>query len=384
MPEDLLSSLVFLPLAAWGVLLFFRGGFWRADQRLADHPDYDGPWPDVAAVIPARDEEATIGLTVSSLLAQDYPGRLSVLVVDDNSSDRTAETVRSLIGTPEKVKLINGEPVPEGWTGKLWALQQGVDSVDRHLGGAEYILFTDADIEHDPASLRRLVAKAEMDGLGLVSLMVKLRFKSYWERALLPAYVFFFQKLYPFPRVNDKDRPEAAAAGGCMLVRRDALLASGGLEAIRDRVIDDCALAARIKAVKPVWLGLTGKVHSLRAYDGLTGIWMMVARSAFVQLRHSLWLLLATVLGMTLFYLAPPVITGAGLLLSGPMITVSGLGAWLLSALAVLPTLRFYKLSPLLAPTLPFAALLFVLMTLDSARRHWQGQGAAWKGRTYG
>ena len=360
-----------LSLVVWLVLLFFRGRFWRADQRLDPNTPELAAWPAVIAVIPARNEAATIGRSVASLLGQNYPGAFSLVVVDDDSDDGTAAAA----GVSDRLTVVSGEPLPPGWTGKLWAVHQGLE----RTGDAAFVLLTDADIEHPPQSLRRLVAKAEQGDLDLVSLMVRLRCETFWERLLIPAFVFFFQKLFPFPRVNDPDRPEAAAAGGCMLVRRAALERSGGIEAIRHRLIDDCALAAGIKPGGPIWLGLTEDVHSLRAYQRLGEIWTMVARTAYEQLRRSPLALIGTMFGMAVIYLVPPlaVVGGDG------VARACGLAAWLLMVVAYRPTLRLYGLPAWHGLLLPVAALFYSLMTIDSARRHGRGQGGAWKGRSY-
>ena len=360
-----------LSLIVWLVLVFFRGGFWRADQRLDPDTPEPGAWPAVVAVIPARNEAASIGRAVGSLLGQDYPGEFSVIVVDDDSDDGTAAAA----GVSDRLSVVSGKPLPSGWTGKLWAVHQGLE----HTGDAAFVLLTDADIEHPPQSLRRLVAKAEEGDLDLVSLMVRLRCETAWERLLIPAFVFFFQKLFPFPRVNDPDRPEAAAAGGCMLVRRAALERAGGIEAIRDRLIDDCALAAAIKPGGPIWLGLSGDVRSLRSYQRLGQIWTMVARTAYEQLRRSPLALAGTVIGMAVIYLVPPLAVVGGDVVA----RACGLAAWLLMAAAYRPTLRLYGLPPWHGLLLPVAAFFYSLMTIDSARRHWRGQGGAWKGRSY-
>jgi hopene-associated glycosyltransferase HpnB len=357
---------------AWGWLLLFRGNFWTADQRLnGGGPDREF-WPDVVAVIPARDEAPTVGVTVASLLNQDYPGLVRVVVVDDGSTDGTAEAA----GSDPRLTVVAGQPLEPGWTGKLWAMNQGLAKAAEVAPEARYVLFTDADIEHDPGNLRRLVDKAEWESLDLVSLMVRLRCESFWERLLIPAFVFFFQKLYPFRWVNDPDSRTAGAAGGCMLVRLLALREAGGLGPIRDRVIDDCALGALLKKEGPIWLGLARDgTRSLRAYEGLGEIWRMVARTAFVQLDHSPFKLLGTLVGMTFLYLLPP----ASAFLGHP----TGVAAWLLMALAYWPTLRLYERPAWEGLLLPLAGLLYTLMTLDSARRHWLGRGGAWKGRSY-
>lgn len=365
-----------LSLAVWLGLLFMRGGFWRADQRLGNAGDLES-WPSVAAVIPARDEAATIGATVSSLLDQDYAGDVRVIVVDDNSIDGTAGAA----GGPDRLTVVSGAPLEPGWTGKLWAVSQGVAAVP---ADCRYLLLTDADIVHDSGNLKRLVYKAETEGRHLVSLMVKLRCESFWERWLIPAFVFFFQKLYPFPAVNDPTSKVAAAAGGCMLVRRDTLAEAGGIAAIRNELIDDCALGRLIKGRGPIWLGLATRTRSLRAYDGLTEIWDMVARTAYVQLDHSLSALAGTVLGMACLYLVPPLaVVVGGAVGDGPLMA-GGVVTWLIMAAAYAPTLRLYGQSPLRGSALPLVAALYTLMTVSSAWRHWRGRGGAWKGRYYG
>ncbi|HLI12612.1 MAG TPA: glycosyltransferase [Alphaproteobacteria bacterium] len=381
-----MTILAVLALAAWIVQLTLRGGFWRADVRLErDKPGF-GPWPKVIAVIPARNEASIIRRSVASLLGQDYPGRLSLIVVDDRSDDDTAEEARRTaaeLGAEDRLVVMAGAPLPEGWTGKLWAVEQGVR---RAATRAEptFLLLTDADISHDERSLRRLVAKAESDKVDLVSLMVLLRCRSGWERLLIPAFVFFFQMLYPFPLVNRPGSRVAAAAGGCMLVRRAALERAGGIAAIRSAIIDDCALARMIKSQGGrLWLGLTEEVRSLRPYDSLETIWGMVARSAYAQLKYSPLLLIGTVLGMVLIFLAPPLLAILGCLAGKPVLAAPALLAWLAMAVAYRPTLKLYRRSALLAPLLPVAATLYTAMTVDSARRHWRGKGGAWKGRTY-
>ena len=372
-----------LSFVLWIYLLGFRGGFWRADQRLDETPSELAAWPAVVAVIPARNEAQTIAKTVNSLLAQNYPGGLSVIVVDDNSDDGTGEAARIVDARGARLTVIKGTPLEEGWSGKLWAVHQGLQTAKETAPGAAYVLLTDADIIHDPESLKRLVAKAEEETLGLVSLMVRLRCQGFWEKWLIPVFIFFFQKLYPFPWVNDPHHPLAAAAGGCMLVRRATLDAIGGVEAIRGRLIDDCALAAEIKKQSPIWLGLTEKVTSDRAYDHLSEIWRMVSRSAFEQLDHSFFALAGTIIGMAVLYLVPPL---AGLALLGGSTKVVALGLatwWGLMAMAYRPTLRLYGMQPTWAVLLPLAALLFTAMTVSSAIDHWRGRGSAWKGRQY-
>ncbi len=379
MPDGGLEILAYLPAAIWFGLIIFRGDFWRADQTLPDAPPELAAWPAVVAVIPARNEAATIGATVASLLAQDYPGRFDVVVVDDHSDDGTAAAA----GADPRLSVVAAEPLQPGWTGKLWAVRQGLEATDARFPDAAYVLLTDADITHDAPNLRRLVGKAEGEDLALVSLMARLRCEGWWERLLIPAFVFFFQMLYPFPWVNDRNRVTAAAAGGCMLVRRSALRATGGVDAIRDRLIDDCALARQIKRQGAIWLGLTTDVKSLRRYDTLGEVWNMVARTAFEQLGNSAWALVGTVIALAVTYLAPLVAASGAL--GGGWPVVAGLAVWWgLMPHAFAPTLRLYDLSPIWGLSLPIAAFLYTLMTISSAVRTWRGRKGAWKGRHYG
>ena len=373
-----------LSLVVWAGLLRFRGNFWHADQRLSDAPPALSHWPEVVAVIPARNEADGVGRAVASLLGQDYPGRFSAVLVDDNSDDGTADIARrAAAGGTERLKIVTGAPLAEGWTGKLWAVHQGLAEAERFAPAAAYVLLTDADIVHESGTLARLVGRAQSENRHLVSLMVKLRCRAFWEKLLIPAFVFFFQKLYPFPWVNDPARATAAAAGGCMLVRRDTLAAIGGIAAIRDRLIDDCALAAAIKREGPIWLGLAVHEESLRPYDHLADVWDMVARSAFEQLNRSWAALLGAVLGMVLLYVVPPLAALYGGAAGDGPACVAGLGGWALMALAYRPTVRLYGLSGWIALTLPVAGVLYTAMTADSALRHWRGRGGGWKGRSY-
>jgi hopene-associated glycosyltransferase HpnB len=366
-------------LAVWVYLIAAHGGFWRAAER--DDRGQPAPpetWPAVVAVIPARDEADTIGRTVGSLLAQDYPGRLGLVVVDDQSADATAGIAAQAAAAAQaadRLTVLSGQPRPAGWSGKVWAMHQGAAC----LAGAppRYVLFTDADIAYDRDALRRLVARAEANRLVLTSLMVKLNCESLAERAFIPAFVFFFQMLYPFRLVNRPGHRMAGAAGGCMLVRHDALQAAGGLAAIRGALIDDCALGRNLKAVGPIWLGLTLRVRSLRLYPRLHEIRCMVARTAYDQLRYSPLLLAATVAGLALTYLAPPLLA----LLAGGWAQLFGAVAWGLMALAFQPTLRLYRRSPLWGLALPAIALGYMAFTLDSAYQHARGRGGLWKGR---
>lgn len=363
-------------LAAWVYLLTARGGFWLGRER-DDHAEPAAPaaWPTVAAVIPARDEAATIGRTVQSLIAQDYPG-LAIVVADDGSTDGTA-TAATAAGA---LTVLKGEPLPAGWTGKVWAQRQGVAAALAKSSRGEpprYVLLTDADIVYAPGALKRLVARAEAGRYALTSLMVRLRCDSFAERAFIPAFVFFFQMLYPFAWVSRSDHATAAAAGGCMLARTDVLQESGGLDGIRNALIDDCALARQLKAEGPIWLGLTESVRSIRAYDRLDAIRRMVVRSAYAQLGYSPWQLAGTVIGMALTFLAAPLLA----IFAYGTAAWAGAAAWLMMAVALQPTLRLYRLNPLWGLALPLIALAYTIWTVESALQYLRGQGGQWKGR---
>jgi len=381
-----LFAVSFVSLVIWCVLLFARGGFWRtrpAAPISAAQLDAQAEWPAVVAVVPARNEADVIGQAVGTLLAQEYPGDFHVIVVDDHSTDGTADAARAAalaLGRPERLNVIEAQPLPAGWSGKVWAQSQGIAAVKSLRLAAEYLLLTDADIGHPPDAVAQLVARATVEARDLVSLMVRLRCDSFWEKALIPAFVFFFAKLYPFSWVNDPRNKTAAAAGGCMLVRRSALEEAGGIESIRGELIDDCSLAARIKhrggGRHPIRLDVAARSVSLRPYDSPREIWNMIARTAFTQLHYSPWLLAGTLAGMMLIYLAPPVIA---LALGAP-----GWPAWLAWAAmccAYAPMLRYYGRSPYWAPVLPLVALFYVGATIASAVRYWRGKGGQWKAR---
>lgn len=376
-----------LSLLIWLYLLLCRGGFWRAGERLPAAPGAPEAWPEVIALIPARDEAATIGRAVRSHVESGYPGRLSVIVVDDASADGTAEVAREAVWRGEReVHVIAAPPLEPGWTGKLSALAAGARAAEELAPEARYLLLTDADIVHAPETLARLVALAEGRGLALASLMARLDARG-WGALLIPAFVFFFQKLYPFPWVNDHARETAGAAGGCMLVRRAALARAGGLAPIRGALIDDCALAAMLKrgaAGGAIWLGLAdGEVVSLRDNRRLGTVWRVVARTAFTQLGRSTAMLMAALLGMAVTYLAGPVAVLALPLHDDAAAAMVGAGAWGLSAVAYWPTLRLYGKPAWQAAGLPVAGLLYGAMTAHSAWAHWRGRGGGWKGRTY-
>jgi hopene-associated glycosyltransferase HpnB len=386
---NLPSLLSFLSLLIWIFLLAFRGQFWRCNQLLPvlspDSPllkDY----PAICAVIPARNEAEVIAFSLRSLFQQSYPGSFSIVLVDDNSTDNTAIIAQELakeLNKTEQLQIISGTPLPAGWSGKLWAMEQGIRYAETLNPLPDYFLLTDADIQHHSTNLYELVTKAKQENLDLVSLMVLLRCESFWEKLLIPAFVFFFQKLYPFPLVNDSEKAIAAAAGGCILIKRETLTRIGGIEIVKQALIDDCALAAAVKNPGKIWLGLTESARSLRPYPSLESIWDMVARTAYTQLNYSPFLLLGTMLGMTLVYLVPPLALIGGLLTGNLAIALPGLITCLLMAIAYFPTIKLYHCSPIFAFCLPIIALLYNLMTIDSAWRHWRGKGGAWKGRVY-
>ncbi len=375
--ELLIACLV---LAVWVYLLAFHGGFWLMRERDdVDEPDPRRAWPSVTAVIPARDEAKLLSQSLGSLLAQDYPGRFSIVLVDDQSSDGTAAVARSLAAAAKfNVAVVPGQALPFGWTGKVWAMQQGIAYTEAGSDQPDYLLFTDADIAYASDAVRRLVARAKERDLVLTSIMAKLNCESLAERALIPAFVFFFQMLYPFHWVNRSAASTAAAAGGCMLVDRRALERAGGIVKVRNALIDDCALAALLKTQGPLWLGLSNRVWSLRAYPRFGDIRSMVARSAYAQLRYSPFLLIATILAMIFAYLAPPFFAVFG---NFPA-NLLAFAVWALMALAYLPILQFYRISPLWSVALPVIAAAYAAFTLDSAYQHWRGRGGLWKGRS--
>jgi hopene-associated glycosyltransferase HpnB len=371
-------------LAIWLYLLAARGGFWRAAEREEGGPAGTPPdgqqWPSISAVIPARDEAECIGETVASLLRQDYPSVFDVIVVDDQSRDGTAAVAQKAaetIGASHRLTVLPGQSLPGGWTGKLWAQHQGVEFANAKPQPPDLILFTDADIVYAPDVLTSLVGRAQDGSYGLTSLMVKLRCKSFAERLFIPAFIFFFQMLYPFAWANNPRSSTAAAAGGCMLVRRAVLNNAGGMASIRTALIDDCALAKILKAHGPIWIGLTDRVHSIRAYPSIGDIRSMVSRTAYAQLRYSPLLLAGTVLGLAITYLAPVALT----LFADGLAQFLGLFTWLLMAFAFRPTLRFYGLSRLWGLALPAIAAIYMAFTLDSAYQHARGRGGMWKGR---
>jgi hopene-associated glycosyltransferase HpnB len=366
-----------VPLIIWLGLLLVHGRFWTADQRDdRDLPPDPTAWPSVVAVVPARDEADVIARSIGSLLAQDYPGEFRVILVDDSSSDNTAVVARAeaeRLGRGERLQVLAGEPLPAGWTGKLWAVHQG--TLEAEGLQPKYLWLTDADIGHAPDNLRSLVSRAEAKGLALTSLMAELHCRTLPERFLIPAFVFFFQMVYPFTRVN-RPGPVGAAAGGVMLADREALKRAGGIAAIRKALIDDCALGALMKQQGPIWLGLTHRATSLRPYETIGQIGRMVSRSAYAQLDYSPLKLIGVVLGMGLVYMAP-----IAAILYGGAPAVLGLATYLLMAFSFQPMLRFYRVSPLWGLALPAIGLAYTVFTVQSAVQMWRGQGGLWKGR---
>jgi hopene-associated glycosyltransferase HpnB len=388
--------------AAWLYLLLAHGGFWLTSQRL---PPAEGPgpadWPAVAAVVPARNEAESLPVTLPALLAQAYPGSFRVFLVDDNSDDGTGAIAAELGekaardgGAP--LTVVKGQPRPDGWAGKVWAMAQGLAAAT--TGGASpvaarpaYVLFTDADISWAPGALSDLVRAAERDDRALVSQMALLRAETAWERVIVPAFVYFFAQLYPFRKVNDPSSTTAAAAGGCMLVRRAALEQAGGLAPVKGALIDDVALGTLLKRHgNRTWLGLTTDVRSVRPYPSLASLWHMIARSAYVQLRYNPLVLAGTIVGLLLLYVAPPAGAVTALVVAatgdaGPATAVAGLAGlagWALMTASYVPMLRLYRLSALRAPSLPLIAALYAAMTADSARRHYMNKSVSWRGRT--
>jgi hopene-associated glycosyltransferase HpnB len=352
-------------LAAWVYLFTARGGFWQI--KTPPKPAPSAAPKSVCVIIPARNEESVVGQAIASLRPW------HVILVDDHSSDRTAA-----IAEEAGASVIQAGPLPPGWSGKLWALSEGLKHA-RSLS-PDYLLFTDADIVHAPGSVAGLVARAEAGGLDLVSLMVKLRCSSFAETLLIPAFVFFFFMLYPPAWVARRDRRTAAAAGGCILIRPSALDRIGGIDSIRGEIIDDCALARAVKRTGGIWLGVTEDTESIRDYQTFAEIRGMISRTAFAQLHHSTLLLFGTILGMAVVYLAPPLL----IFTHNPLAAFFGLAAWVLMTIAYAPALRFYGRSVAWAPLLPLIALFYMSATFDSARAYWTGRGGMWKDRVQG
>jgi len=377
-----LGIICVVSLAAWVYLVAGHGGFWRTNQRLpgtAGQISDPETWPGVVAVVPARNEADVLPGTLPKLLAQDYPGDFRVILVNDNSDDGTPD-VAARIGEQSgknALTVLDGKPRPEGWAGKVWAMNQGFGELG---DDARYVLFTDADIAWTPRALKRLVQAAEADNRALLSQMVLLRADTAWEKHIVPAFVYFFAQLYPFKRASDPKSKTAAGAGGCQLVRREALRDAGGLEPVKGALIDDVALATLLKrAGHRIWLGLTTEIVSARLYPKLEDLWNMVARSAYYQLNYNPFLLAGTVVGLFGIYVAPPVGTIAGLITGSPLAAAAGLAAWALMTASYVPMLRLYRLFTGRALALPLIALMYTAMTVDSARRHYAGRAVAWR-----
>ncbi len=365
-----MTALAALALAVWVYLLLGHGRFWQSGPML--QPATPAGCPQVTVVVPARDEARTIAVCLRSLLAQDYAGPFKIVLVDDGSTDGTGAIAR-LIEDP-RLTVLDGAPRPEFWTGKLWALSQGIDAAEGTL-----LLFSDADIVHRPNHLATLVAKLESDGLDLVSEMVALNCDSAAERALVPAFVFFFQLLYPFELVNDPASRAAAAAGGTVLIRAETLKRIGGLAALRDALIDDVALARLVKQHGRIWLGHSGQAASIRPYPHASDVWRMIARTAYVQLDRSPLLLAGTVAGMVLVWMLPPIAA----LLGHGVARLAGLLGWAALSVAYVPTLRRFGCPLWSAPFLPLVALFYTAATVGSAVDHYSGRGVVWKQRAY-
>jgi hopene-associated glycosyltransferase HpnB len=371
----MITAVSLLPFLVWVYLIGFHGLFWRSTPVLADRTPSGKAR--VAVIVPARDEADSIRQSIGSLLAQDYPGELSIILVDDNSTDRTGEAAASL-GASERLTIVIGEPLPQGWSGKLWAVNQGL--AHEKAKAADYVLLSDADIEHAPGHVSALVAKSEIEGLDLVSEMVRLHCDSKAERALIPAFVFFFQMLYPFAWVADRTKRMAGAAGGTMLVARAALDRIQGVSRFRHHLIDDCALAREIKSTGGrIWLGHAESAVSKRVYSDWRDVWNMIARTAYVQLGNSPMLLLGCVAAMGIIYCAPPLLT----LFAHGLPQVLGVLSWLMMAIAFQPTLCRYHRSPLWGLALPCIGLFYLCATVASALRHYAGRGGGWKHRVY-
>jgi len=372
------TSVATIPLAIWIYLFFARGNFWNLREDTSE-PKPLGRWPTVIAIVPARNEAETIARSVASLSKQDYPGEFTVIIVDDHSEDATAALARKAaeeFGAVSRVSVHRAAELPQGWTGKVWAMNEGA-----RVAGAkapDFFWFTDADIEHAPDTLRRLVSRAETNSLDLASLMVLLQAKTFPEHLLIPPFLYFFLMLYPPQWIADARARTAGAAGGCILLRRSALERIGGLAAIRNEVIDDCALArAAKKSGGKIWMGLTRASVSLRSYGTFCEIRDLIARTAFTQLRYSFFLLLATLIGLFATYLLPWISFFQG---EDPAWFLAATAASLMSV-SFGVTVRFYNLSFLWALTLPFAAIFYGYATCVSALRYWLGRGGQWKGR---
>jgi hopene-associated glycosyltransferase HpnB len=382
-----------LSLAAWVYMAFYRVGFWKTDSRLPEHPRLQGRWPRVAVIVPARNEAAMLPLTLPSLLKQDYPGTYHVFVVDDDSDDSTAamaDNIADMENLSDHLTVTRARPTADGWSGKLWALNEGLNATTGFR--ARYLLLTDADVLHPVDSMRKLVSQAVDGEFDTVSVMAKMPVTTFWEKLLLPAFVYFFAMLFPFRWVNSAAKRTAAAAGGCLLVRRAALEEAGGFRAISHTLIDDCALVNAIKSREgKTWIGFSEEVESLRSYGSPGDIWNMVARTAYEQLRYSPLILAGTVLALSLLFGGPVFAAVAGAVIIGSQwppdvlpltATISGVVAWEIMSSTFAPVLKLHGRGRERGLALPFISAMYLLMTLDAARRHHFGNGGSWKGRT--
>ncbi len=367
-----------IPLAIWIYLFLGRGNFWLLREDQSERKPLE-TWPRVVAILPARNEAETISRSITSLAKQDYAGEFSILVVDDHSEDNTAllaQQAAEECGAARRVAIHRAAALAPGWTGKLWALHEGVRAAASD--DPDFFWFTDADVVHAPDTLKRLIVRAKGESLDLVSLMVLLQAKTIPERLLIPPFLYFFLMLYPPRWIADPSARTAGAAGGCILLRRDALERSGGLAAIRGEVIDDCALARAVKrSGGHLWMGLTRASVSLRSYGSLAEIRELIARTAFTQLRYSFFLLIATLAGLFVTYLLPWISFFAG---DDPAWFLAGTAISLMTVTYGV-TVRFYNLSFFWALTLPVAAVFYGYATCVSAVRFWFGRGGQWKGR---
>jgi hopene-associated glycosyltransferase HpnB len=382
--------LPWVPAATWAYLASSRGGFWRLNDTLPASSE-PARWPRVSIIVPARNEASLLPRTLRTLLDQDYPGEANVVLVDDQSTDGTAAAARAVGALRGRLSLnvVEGATRPQGWAGKPWALAQGLERAMSAQPQPEWLLFTDADIAHPATSLRELVAAGAGSGKAAISLMARLSTKAFWEQLTLPAFVYFFAQIYPFAWVNDPRKRTAAAAGGCLLVRAEALRAAGGLQRIAGATIDDVALAKALKSAGyNIWLALAGDgtpgkapaVESLRSYPRLADVWDMVARNAYTQLGHNPAALAGALAGLFAAYMGPPLLTGAGATHRAPWLAAAGLSAWATMTATYLPTIKYYRLHPAASLALPFTCLLYMGMTAGSACRYYTGT-STWKGR---
>ncbi|WP_346771185.1 glycosyltransferase [Commensalibacter oyaizuii] len=379
-----------LSFIIWIWLFFFHGRFWSRGpilQPISPTEQFKCKrWPDVYIIVPARDEAKTIEQVTLSLLQQDYLGKYQILVVDDDSQDGTGDIVhrcRQDLSEDQQGKLtvICTPPRPSGWSGKLWALSHGIDYIERQYKPENaYFFFTDADIVHEPSHLATLVDKAETDQLDQVSEMVQLRCQSFFERAFIPAFVYFFCMLYPFSKVNKSSTSIAAGAGGTVLIRQYALAKIGGISALKTALIDDVTLASLVKkSGGKIYLGHSRLARSLRTYERITDVWDMITRTAYVQLRYSLFWLLLTICLMSMMWFFPFI----------HIFTINGIArkiamaTYFISILSFIPTLSRFGISFLWIFALPAIALFYLTATIGSALNYYRGKGMMWKGRAY-